>query len=378
MNKTYFMWIAIHCLVWPLAFWGSDLHLSLQQLASFCLFLIILFIIPLFSEKTLIQTVLFSIQALTPLIIFYPVDHQLNQYLLLVQALIIAEAVFRLSLLKSVLVMLVQFAGLLWLLTQTTLSTYQLAWYALFYILVIIGLLYFQFVKRNEIEVKEKNDVLLDEYRRMKRHLVTEEENARQDERMLIGHEIHDSVGHKLTALLMQLEAFRLNADEKDKEKVEKLKELAEQSLEETRRAVKSFKQNEVGGLQGLIRLIRKLEMEKFMKINFSVKHGAFAASLTGEQSFAIYRAVQEALTNIMKHSSTREAHISFEAPGGSIFRFEVVNPARTNSFFQEGYGLNAMRDRLEKVGGTLEIHHDERQFAIRGSIRLMERRGSV
>ncbi|QGH35923.1 sensor histidine kinase [Gracilibacillus salitolerans] len=378
MNKTYFMWIAIHCLVWPLAFWGSDLHLSLQLLASFCLFLIILFIIPLFSEKPLIQTVLFSIQALTPLIIFYPVDHQLNQYLLLVQALVIAEAVFRLSLLKSVLVMLVQFAGLLWLLTQTTLSTYQLAWYALFYILVIIGLLYFQFVKRSEIEVKEKNDVLLDEYRRMKRHLVTEEENARQDERMLIGHEIHDSVGHKLTALLMQLEAFRLNADEKDKEKVEKLKELAEQSLEETRRAVKSFKQNEVGGLQGLIRLIRKLEMEKFMKINFSVKHGAFAASLTGEQSFAIYRAVQEALTNIMKHSSTREAHISFEAPGGSIFRFEVVNPAKTNSFFQEGYGLNAMRDRLEKVGGTLEIHHDERQFAIRGSIRLMERRGSV
>ncbi|SFL44628.1 Signal transduction histidine kinase [Gracilibacillus orientalis] len=374
MKKTYFMWIAIHCLVWPLAFLGLD-PLSLPKLASFCLFLIILFIIPLFSEKPLIQTILCSIQALTLLIIFYPADHDLIQFLLLVQALVIAEAIFRLPLINSMIVMVVQFAGLLWLLTQTALSTYQLAWTILFYILVIIGLSYFQFVKRREVEVQKKNDVLLDEYRKMKRQLVTEEENTRQDERMLIGHEIHDSVGHKLTALLMQLEAFRLTADEKDKKKVEKLKELAEQSLEETRRAVKSFKQNEVGGLQGLIRLIRKLEMEKFMKINFSVKHGAFAASLTGEQSFAIYRAVQEALTNIIKHSSSREAYISFEAPGGSIFRFEVMNPAKASSFFQEGYGLIAMRERLEKVGGSLEIHHDERQFAIRGSIRITERR---
>lgn len=104
----------------------------------------------------------------------------------------------------------------------------------------------------------------------------------------------------------MQFEAFRLTAAEKDKEQVQNLKELAEQSLEETRRAVRSFKQREAGGLQGVIRLIRKLEMESVMKINFSVKHGAFAAPLTGEQSFAIYRAIQEALTNIMKHSTNK------------------------------------------------------------------------
>jgi two-component system, NarL family, sensor histidine kinase FusK len=168
----------------------------------------------------------------------------------------------------------------------------------------------------------------------MKRQLLVEEQQARQDERMLIGHEIHDSVGHKLTALLFQFEAFRLTAAEKDKETVEKLKELAEQSLEETRQAVRSFKQREGSGLQGVIRLIRKLEMESFMKIQFSVKHGAFAAPLTGEQSFAIYRAVQEALTNIMKHSSTREAQVIFESPGGSIFRFEVINSAPHNRYF--------------------------------------------
>lgn len=108
------------------------------------------------------------------------------------------------------------------------------------------------------------------------------------------------------------------------------------------------------------------------MKINFSVKHGAFAAPLTGEQSFAIYRAVQEALTNIMKHSTTREAQVMFESPGGSVFRFEVTNFTAPNPFFQEGYGLKAMRDRLEKVGGSLNIHHDEHQFVVSGIIKVL------
>src|SRR5690606_20460399 len=94
---------------------------------------------------------------------------------------------------------------------------------------------------------------------------------------------------------------------------------------------------------------------------------------LTGEQSFAIYRAVQEALTNIMKHSSTREAQVSFESPGGRIFRFEVSNLTTPNPYFREGYGLKAMRERLENVGGTLEVHQDHRQFIVRGNIHLKE-----
>ena len=253
-------------------------------------------------------------------------------------------------------------------------AAFQLAWYILFYILLVSAMWHYQAVRNREQAATLKNNVLLDEYRKMKRQLTTEEEMARQDERMLIGHEIHDSVGHKLTALLMQFEAFRITAAESDKAKITVLKELAEQSLEETRRAVKSFKHRESGGLQGVIRLIRKLEIETFMKINFTVKHGAFAAPLSGEQSFAIYRAIQEALTNIMKHSSIREAKVMFEVPGGSVFRFEVMNSMVSEPIFQEGYGLKAMRERLEKVGGSLEISAGERQFVVRGTIRLNER----
>ncbi|HAM80502.1 sensor histidine kinase [Ornithinibacillus bavariensis] len=374
MKKSYFIWLSIYCVVWVFTYLEFQASLTEIQLVCICLFLAILFILPIFADKPNWQTILFSVQALTTIGIFYPIDHVLNPYIIVIHLLIIAEAVFYLSQKKSFIVIGVQFVSILFIMIEATLPTSTLIWYGIIDVLVVIALLHYQKVHKHEIELGKKNDALLDEYRKMKRQLMVEEELARMDERNMIGREIHDSVGHKLTALLMQFEAFRLSARAQDIEKITNLKELTEQSLEETRKAVKSFKQEEIGGLQGIIRLIRKLEVESFMKVHFSVKHGAFAAPLTGEQSFAIYRAVQEALTNIMKHSATREAQVMFEAPGGSIFRFEVINRVIPNSFYQEGYGLKAMRDRLEKVGGSLEVIQDEEQFSVRGTIQLIER----
>ncbi|PAF35682.1 histidine kinase [Terribacillus saccharophilus] len=377
MKKTYFTWLAIHFIVWALIFLEFGADLNARQLTGMSIFHSLLFIVPLFKDKPFIQTLIFCVQALLTILIFYSINNSLSPYAILIQSLVMAEAVFYLSRTKSLIVIAVQIASVAVILILSTPTITQLVWSALYYLLLVVALLYHQVIHNRENEARLSNEALLEEYRRMKRQLLVEEQQARQDERMLIGHEIHDSVGHKLTALLFQFEAFRLTAAEKDKETVGKLKELAEQSLEETRQAVRSFKQNEVGGLQGVIRLIRKLEIESFMKINFSVKHGAFAAPLTGEQSFAIFRAVQEALTNIMKHSSSREAQVIFEAPGGSIFRFEVINAATHDRYFQEGYGLKAMRERLEKVGGTLEIDYETHRFLVRGTIRLADWGGS-
>jgi two-component system, NarL family, sensor histidine kinase FusK len=373
MNRKYLIWLAIHLVTWALAFWELSTSSNAIRLAGTSAFFILLFIVPLVRDKPLIQILLFCVQILLTFLSCYPINNELSPYAILIQSLIMAEAVFYLPRTKSLIVISVQLTSAAVILLISSLTIPQLIWCALFYLLVVPALLYHQVIHTREKEARLSNEALIEEYRRMKRQLLVEEQQARQDERMLIGHEIHDSVGHKLTALLFQFEAFRLTAAEKDKETVEKLKELAEQSLEETRQAVRSFKQREGSGLQGVIRLIRKLEMESFMKIQFSVKHGAFAAPLTGEQSFAIYRAVQEALTNIMKHSSTREAQVIFESPGGSIFRFEVINSAPHNRYFQEGYGLKSMRERLEKVGGSLEIDFGAQRFLVRGTIRLAD-----
>lgn len=274
MRKSYFIWLAIYGVVWVFLYLAFPSGINKIQLTSMCVFFIILFILPITANKPIWQTILFSIQALTTIGVFHHMGNMFNPYVFLIHALIIAEAVFYLNRLKSFIVIGVQLICAFVIMMEANLSTTILVWYGLLHSLIITALFYFQTVHIRENELSKKYDVLLDEYRKMKRQLMIEEEQARLDERNLIGREIHDSVGHKLTALLMQFEAFRLNAVEQDKEKMTTLKELISQSLDETRKAVKSFTQPEVGGLQGIIRLIRKLEIESYMKIHFSVKHG--------------------------------------------------------------------------------------------------------
>ncbi|WP_231686880.1 histidine kinase [Bacillus sp. JCM 19034] len=235
MKKLYLIWLMIYFLVWALAFREANSLLTIERLLSVSLFFIMLFILPLFEGKRL-QTGIFCMMVLAATAFFYPYEHDLNPYVLLIQVLIIAEAVYYLPRLKSYIVIVIQVVSMLWLATEFSITLPDLVWASTFYLLTLIALFYFQSIMKQKNEVKMKYDALLDEYRKMKRQLVIEEEQTRQDERMMIGHEIHDSVGHNLTALLVQFEAFRLTAAKQDQEKIEKLKTLAEQSLEETRR----------------------------------------------------------------------------------------------------------------------------------------------
>ncbi|WP_028596627.1 sensor histidine kinase [Paenibacillus assamensis] len=299
-------------------------------------------------------------------------------YLLLIYSLLAGKAIYQLPPLYASSVGMV-LAGNLLVLGWISYSAYPTMFAVLYAGMLAAGLAVYHMVKTKIEELEQRNDALLSEYRRMKRRIATDEEVARQEERTQIARDIHDSVGHKLTALLMQLEVFRLqNTDSQLIPRVKELKELAKESLEETRSAVKSLKQQETGGVTAILNMIRRLEAEQFMRVNFTVKHGALSAPLNAAQSFAVYRAVQEALTNLMKHSETREATITFEAPGGGIFRFEVMNRLKNKVVVREGFGLRAMRERMEEVGGTLEVIAYPDSFIIRGVIPILKERGGI
>jgi signal transduction histidine kinase len=231
---------------------------------------------------------------------------------------------------------------------------------------------------RSQVTISEataRYDALLSEYRKLKREARNHEEAARIEERTHIARRIHDSVGHKLTSLLMQLETFRMQADGEYKQIAEQMKRLAQDSLQETRSAVKALKEEEPGGMQALLRLIRNLEAESYMQVEFVVRHGALSVVLDNDQSAAVYRSIQEALTNAMRHGSSRKVNILLESPGGSIFRFEVTNETSEyqDAPIREGFGLTAMRERVESAGGTLEIARQRNKFVVRGTFVLSQ-----
>lgn len=374
--RLYGLWLLINFLIWSLALFYTNPPIidMIGALFGTALYFIIFFILPLFERKPKLLLTLLSLNGLIAIVILCLIgDHGFNPFLLLVLTLNIAEGFYRLSFQLSLIQWCTVTAGLFFALFFSELIINLFFFIIIYIVLLLVGLVFYKKTKDRNHDLEARYDVLLSEYRDVKRRKASEDEMTRQEERMLIAHEIHDSVGHKLTALLMQLEAFRIQVSEQEKEQeqVQSLKQLASESLEETRRAVKSLKTSEPGGVAGILRLIRKLEMESFMRIHFTVKHGAFSAPLTGEQSFAIYRSVQEALTNIVKHSRAREAQITFEAPGSRVFRFEIANPIHSQTGYREGFGLTSMRERLEKFNGELNIFLTEEQFIVRGSLEI-------
>ncbi|KHF40590.1 sensor histidine kinase [Halalkalibacter okhensis] len=335
-------------------------------------FFALFFLSPLFRTRQRLLTIVLCLASIITILSLWPEKESTpNIYILLVLLIIAGKAVYRLQPLQAGVVGVILFSGTLapYFLHYPSVPPMFLCLYGL---IITVGLTLYRRLFISHEETLARNEALLTEYRKMKRRVVSDEKLARQEERSQIAREIHDSVGHKLTALLMQLEVFRMqSSSDEENRKIVELKKIAKESLEETRSAVKTLKQDDVRGLSAIIGLIRKLEAESFIRVQFTVKHGALSAPLLNSQAIAVYRVVQEALTNVMRHSGTREVDILFEAPGGTLFRFEVSNQTIEEGIIREGFGLTAMRERMEHAGGKIEVKQYNGRFIVRGTLSL-------
>ncbi|MET3506481.1 sensor histidine kinase [Halalkalibacter oceani] len=374
---AFWMWLMLLMVAWILAINGyaEPVHAMPERIAGAAGFFALFFLSPLFRKQEGRFTALLACAAVMAIAALWPEQEgAVNPYPLLVFTMIAGKAVYRLKAVQSALI-----GGLL-LLGSILPAFFGYSVFHPLFLLVYSVMLGAAFVMYRRLflkvsDVTLRNEALLSEFRRMKRQLVAGEKLARQEERGQIARDIHDSVGHKLTALLMQLEVFRLEAADGTKERVNELKQLAKESLEETRNAVKTLKEDDMAGLSAIISLIRRLEAESYLRIHMSVKHGAFTAPLSNEQATVVYRAVQEALTNVMKHAKKKEATILFEAPAGTVFRFEVANVTDDEQLsFREGFGLSSMRERVEQAGGHLDIRHYNGSFIVRGTLPLLQK----
>ncbi|MCR8643819.1 sensor histidine kinase [Paenibacillus sp. N1-5-1-14] len=376
--RSYWLWLLLLMATWLFAWLSLPNESAMMpwRLVVISMFFALYFYAALLRKHPYsLATVLIAASVMITIALW---PHKVGEpatYTLLLYSLIAGKAIYRLPILHASFVIVTIPANLAapWVLGY---PSYPLPFAILYTAILAAGFVMYSTTKSRLQEIDVRNAALLSEYRSLKRRIASDEEAARQEERTQIARDIHDSVGHKLTALLMQLEVFRMQSGEELSPRIQELKSLAKDSLEETRSAVKSLKEQEIAGLTAILSMIRRLEAEHFMRIHFTVMHGALTAPLNTTQSFAVYRAVQEALTNIMKHSETREAAITFEAPGGSVFRFEVMNRLKNKKFVREGFGLKSMRERMKEAGGTLEVFASKDSFVIRGVIPILKERG--
>jgi signal transduction histidine kinase len=196
---------------------------------------------------------------------------------------------------------------------------------------------------------------------KLREYAVRIENQATLEERNRIAREIHDSLGHSLTALNLQLEtALKLWQSNPGKAEtfLATAKELGSKALKDVRQSVSTMRSNPLQE-QSLDGAIASL-LENFHRSNglLPIYQINLEYPLPPEINTAIYRITQESLTNISKYAYATEVKLELTMTRGNL-RLVIQDNGRGFDLGQNttGFGLHSMRDRTLALGGEFNIN---------------------
>lgn len=180
------------------------------------------------------------------------------------------------------------------------------------------------------------------------------EELAAVEERNRIAGELHDTLGHDMTGLIMQLEMTAHYIESKPQAAAELLgqsKESAREALRKVRNAVQTLQGAEDADMK---RLIRRFSNQTGIAIQ-----DRLTDDLPLGTARVLYRVIQEALTNTARHSNATAVHIDLEDKGAA-YVLSIQDNGSTSESIQEGFGLQNMKRRIGEAGGRMNWTHDK------------------
>ena len=219
-------------------------------------------------------------------------------------------------------------------------------------------------VVRQQANAREEQRRLNSELRATRALLA---ESSRLTERMRIARELHDLVGHHLTALSLNLEvAGHLVVNEAASDHVTRARNTAKQLLADVREVVSELRDDEgiqlTDALRDLTEGVPGLDVHLELPPRFAVGDSRRAQVLL--------RCTQEIITNAVRHARARNLWLRFEEGEGGKLVLKASDDGRGAVEFKPGNGLNGMRERLAEVGGKLDIETQRNQgFVLQASL---------
>lgn len=192
-----------------------------------------------------------------------------------------------------------------------------------------------------------------------------------EEERNNLSSQVHDQMGQDLSALKIYLGLIDKDLPielKEPREKIEKTKKILDGLMEKTHNISELLRPPELDDL-GLVESIAALivRYEEMTDIRYSYKRPPEEIKLSVEYSLTLYRVVQEALTNIVKHSGAKNTEVFLEK-SGDIVRLSVCDDGvgfDYASFLKKTLrrkedktrlGLHGLRERIELLGGKFDI----------------------
>jgi signal transduction histidine kinase/PAS domain-containing protein len=189
--------------------------------------------------------------------------------------------------------------------------------------------------------------------------------NAQEEERKRIARELHDETSQALTALIYASEqALILEEREALDDRLESMRHLAQNTLDGVHQIILDLRPTMLDHL-GLVPAVRWLATSHLEPkgVNIVVEDNADFKRLPSQFETAVFRVVQETITNIARHSAARNVRILFETVDSMIkimveddgigFNMEHI---AVSSDDMRGMGLMGMTERVELMGGQFQI----------------------
>lgn len=175
------------------------------------------------------------------------------------------------------------------------------------------------------------------------------ETTSRDAERLRIARELHDVVGHQLTALSLELEVASHLASGAAGDHVGRAKAIAKDLLGDVRATVGRLREPH----RSLHPLLRSVVADlPGLDVDLEVDE---EVPVREEQALAVVRCVQETVTNTLRHAGARRLTVRVASDADGV-RVEASDDGRGAATVTPGNGLTGMRERFEALGGSLAV----------------------
>lgn len=176
-------------------------------------------------------------------------------------------------------------------------------------------------------------------------------DNTRIAERVRIARELHDLVGHHLTALTLNLEVATHLVEGKALEHVQQARSLAKLLLADVREVVSDIRDNDKVDLAAALGTLVEGVPEPVVHLDLPHK----LAMMDPVQAQVLLRCAQEAITNSVRHAGARNLWIRLAQDEDGV-ALTAHDDGRGSSDLTAGNGLRGMSERLKQLGGELRL----------------------
>ncbi|MCX5976820.1 MAG: sensor histidine kinase [Coprothermobacterota bacterium] len=191
----------------------------------------------------------------------------------------------------------------------------------------------------------------------LRRYAAQVEELATTKERNRLAREIHDSLGHYLTVVNVQLEAARLTCETDPQRALQSLAQaqaMTREGLAEVRRSVASLRQPATEGRPLAERIARLVEESQAHGLALEFSVSGELPPLSPQAELTLFRAAQEGLTNVRRHAKASHATLILDCSGTQSVRLSLVDNGGGAAQPQDGFGLLGLRERVQLLGGAM------------------------